>query len=198
MKNLVLVAALVVAPFAVAHETDEIGTSMSPAQIAKAQDLPGTTVIRVSKTDPSKVEVAYLKESLPKGADLSKVKFQTLALNAEQTGIAYDVKTELDATSSTSSWSFWYGNSYPAYRPNYVRPYYYNPAYYSSYYNPSYTGYGYNPYYYGNYYYRPSTYAYVNPYYYPTYRYAGYSYAYTPYDDCADSNYAYVSYRWMY
>jgi hypothetical protein len=111
MKSLIFVAAITLAPFATGNELDtEPGTGVvTQEQIAKSQDLPGTIVVRTSKTDPNDVQVAFLKEKLKPGQKPKKLKFQKVALNREIQGIAYDSTNELDTTSSTSSWAFGWG-----------------------------------------------------------------------------------------
>ncbi|MBX3020276.1 MAG: hypothetical protein KF799_01260 [Bdellovibrionales bacterium] len=120
MRYAVLSLALVFGTAAVASELDNERTvAAAPAapsadQIAKAAALPQTTIVRVSKTDPNKMEVVFLKDKLAAGKKLKGAKFEELALNnektlASKTGIAYaSAADELDGSSSTSSWSFGY------------------------------------------------------------------------------------------
>lgn len=177
-----LVCALVFAMSlpAFAHELDSERT-VSAEQVEKAQNLPQTTVVRVSKTDPNDVQVVHLNEKLPAGKKVENLKFEKVALNAEVSGLAVNSGNELDATSSTSSWSFGY-YGYNNYNRGYVG-YGYGRGY----------GYGVRTYGYTRPYYAPTTYS---PYYYPTYRYAGYSYNYAPYWSYSDSVYNYAYCDW--
>lgn len=189
MKHLLIAAVLAATPAALAHELDGEKT-VSAQQIDRAKELPATTIVRISKNDPSQVEVAFVKDPVRAGDKVQNLKFEKMAMNAEKTGLAYDANNELDATSSTSSWVFaaggfrrpWYG--YAGYRPwvgggyGYPNAYYYN-SYYSPYYRPMYT-----PYY--------------NAAYYPSYAYAGYTYNYYPYYTYADAGYNYAYCGWMY
>lgn len=117
MRISILPAMVVVAMFAVpaafAHELDGAQTVVqkpSAEQIAKSAGIPQTTVVRVSKKDPSQVEVVFLKEKLAAGQKVANLNFEKMAVDGEKTGIAYTAKDELDATSSTSTWSFGYYN----------------------------------------------------------------------------------------
>lgn len=216
MKGLVLVLAMAMAGSAFANELDQEATNATQltAEQAKAM-LPATTVIRVSKQDPSKVEVVHLKTKLNKGEKLSdKVKFEQVALNTEITGINFDSSNELDATSSTSAWRYGYGGAgFIARGPNggvvaggarwgggyggygYGRPYYgYGAGYYGGY-NPYNYGYGWN---YPNYYtINSGCYNNYNCYdYAATYRVAAYSYVAQPYYTYADPYYNYIYCGW--
>lgn len=102
-----MVAAML--PLAHANELDHEHV-VTQQQIVLSKDLPQTVIVRQSKTDPSQIEVAFLKDRLAKGkkVDVSKLAFEKIALDGEKTGIAFanGSKGELDGTSSTSSWGF--------------------------------------------------------------------------------------------
>lgn len=218
MRTAVFALALVMgSSAAIAHELDGERTVSSKA-IELAKDLPKTTVIRVSKKDPTKIEVVHLKEHLQPG---TKISFEELAMKSETTQMDVTAANELDATSSTSSWSFGYyrgpyGGSAGYYRgpygsAGYVRgprgntfayanryPYY-RPPYYGSY-NPGYYGYGYNNCYnnYGGCGYYGSAVVYKSSWAYPTYTYGGYNYNYYPYYGYSDANYDYAYCNYVY
>lgn len=175
--NLALVVALALGASAFAGELDN--ETASAAKTAKkkvhlAKGLPATTIVRVSKDDPTQVEVAYLRDQVPAGQKLKNLKFEKMAINAEVAGIPYTLKNELDVTSSTSSWFFGW-NGYNRYL---------NYGYYGGWYNPSYFGYG--------------TAYYYNRWAYPTYNYYGYNYYYAPYWGYSSRYYNYVYCNWYY
>jgi len=184
MMKIVLSVLLMAGFSAASHELDREQT-VSPQQIQKAKELPQTIVVRVSKKDPSQVEVVHLKEKLAAGKKVANLKFEKMAMNAEVTGLAYDSGNELDARSSTSSWSFgiYYQPSYSYARP-YTRSY---SRYDYGYRRPAYD-YDYS-------YRRP---AYRSSYYEPTYNYYGYRYNYRSYYSYSDSNYYYDYCAWYY
>lgn len=185
MKALALALILTSAPMAMAqHETDR--AQVTPAQIEAAKALPGTTVFRVSRSNPNQVEVAHLPQKLTAEAPMNGVTFQQVAANAEVVGQAFTAANELDKTSSTSSWRFGYGYGYGR---GYGYGYGYGRGYYAGYYGGGcnygygcgYTGYGYNQYWA-----------------YPAYSYVGYNYYYRPYYSYVDPNYYYVYCGWGY
>lgn len=191
MKNLFIAAILAATPAALAHELDSEQASVPAQQMEKAKDLPATVVVRVSKTDPTKIEVAHLNKPVRAGKKISKLSFEKMAMNAEKTGVAYNSSNELDVTSSTSSWVFAVGRpswGYTGYRPYYGNYYPSNAYYPQSYYYNSY----YSPYY------RPYYTPYYNSAYYPTYSYYGYNYGYAPYYSYSDASYNYAYCGWMY
>lgn len=107
MRRIFLILAVAFAPVAMA----EVNNAPSEEQIALSKNLPRTTIIRVSKTDPSKIEVVHSDKALKPGQKLKNPKFQEMALDGEQSGVVVTAGNELDATSSTSSWRFgYYGN----------------------------------------------------------------------------------------
>jgi hypothetical protein len=201
MKRLVLVAALVAAPLATANELDR--QAVSADQIEKSKGLPGTTVIRISQTDPNDVSVAYVQEKLKPGQKGQNLVFEKVALNTEKTGIAFSSKNELDKQSSTSSWVVGWRGGYG--RGGFIaggnRGYYgggyggygYNNGYYGN-------GYGYNTGYYGGGYggYGYSNYNNCGSYCYPQYAYANYNYGYTPYYAYTGYGYNYYNCGWVY
>lgn len=177
MKMLALSTLIAISSVAVAHELDNV-QPVSQHQIEKAKEIPGTIVIRRAKNNPKEVAVVHLKDKVKPGTKLTSLQFEKMALNAEKTGIAYDSKNELDARSSTSSWSF---GLY--YNPGYN---YYRPSYYSSTYR--YTG-AYS---------RSGYYGYGNSYYQPSYSYSGYRYNYQAYYSYSDRYYDYDYCGWYY
>lgn len=183
MKQVLLICALLASPFAFGHELDGEQTTDANLRAQIAAQLPGTTVIRVSKSDPNKVEIVHVKEKLAPGQKLSpEAKFEQVALNSEIRDINFTSVDEKDATSSTSSWGFgWWGGrrGYGYTRPYYGYKYNYKWGYYPTY---SVSSSCYYP-------------AVTNCYYYPTYRVAAYSYVYKPYYTYADNYYNYT-YCW--
>ena len=185
MRSLLIISALVVGAQVSAFELDNEQVNVSPQQIEAANALPKTTVVRVSKSDPTHVEVIHLKVALKPGQKPVFKNFEKMALNSEVTGIAFDSGKELDQTSSTSSWGFGYGRGhYGGYRGGYAG-------------YRGYAGYGYRYPAYGYRSYRPY-YGYASTWAYPTYRYAGYNYAYTPYWGYQDNRYYYAYCGWGY
>lgn len=107
MRHLILVSiALTLGQTAVAHETDS-EPMVSQDQIKRAEELPQTTVLRRSKSDPNKIEVAFLGKYLPRGEKLDNLKFEPVSLDSEVTGIAFGSK-ELDKQTSTVAWRMGY------------------------------------------------------------------------------------------
>ena len=222
MKHLALAFLIAACLPVLAHETDE-ALAIPPAQIELGKNLPTTAVIRISKSNPDQVEVMHVKEALAPGQKIENPKFEKIALAAEKSNVPYDIKSELDATSSTSSWSFFYGAGYPRYGNGYGYGYGYRG------YGYGYRGYGYsyNPYYaesvrrgaeyYPGYYGEPRWNSYnggvasseyqkngcLTNYscpeaFYPSYSYAGYRYNYAPYYTYSDANYDYAYTGWGY
>lgn len=190
MKRM-LIAALALGFVHSAHAGEK--TAAEKAKLAA--DLPKTVVVRIKKNDPSKVEVMHLNKALSPNKDAIKTaggKFQELAVNSQMTGKAVGGANELDASSSTSSWSFGY----------YGVPRYYGYAYspYRSYGYGGYGGYGsgcgysYSSCYHPSYYYNSCGYSscYSPSWYTPSYYYGGYSYAYQPYYGYSDNSYYYA------
>ncbi len=184
MKMLALSALIAISSIAVAHELDNV-QPVSQQQIEKAKEIPGTIVIRRAKNNPQEVAVVHLKDKVKPGTKLTSLQFEKMALNAEKTGIAYDSKNELDARSSTSSWSFgiYYNPGYNYYRPSYYSNSYRYGAGYGS-------GYGYS----NNYYGRSAYYSYYQP----SYNYSGYRYNYQAYYSYSDRYYNYDYCSWYY
>lgn len=184
MKKLILTAVFLASPLAFAHELDDERT-VADQEVLKAKELPATLVVRTSKADPTKVEVVHLDKKVEAGTELDQLSFEQLALNAEFPGTEFDSTNELDARSSTSSWSF--GLYYnPGYSRSYNRYYRKTSSYYSRrssrYYDYCY---GYNDCY--------SDYSY-----YPRYRNSGYNYNYRRYYAYSDAYYNYDCYDWYY
>lgn len=184
MKRM-LIAALALGFVHSAHAGEK--TAAEKAKLAA--DLPKTVVVRIKKNDPSKVEVMHLNKALSPNKDAIKTaggKFQELAVNSQMTGKAVGGANELDASSSTSSWSFGY----------YGVPRYYGYAYspYRSYGYGGGCGYNYSSCYRPSYYYNSCGYSscYSPSWYTPSYYYGGYSYAYQPYYGYSDNSYYYA------
>ena len=105
MKTSTLVFLMITTATAVAHELDnENTTATATVQAEVMSQLPQTTIIRVSKADPSKVEVLHLDRTLAQGEKLTNGAFEQVAINTEIQGVKFNSSNELDATSSTSSW----------------------------------------------------------------------------------------------
>lgn len=196
-----------VAPMAIAeelkHELDQERTVVVPLEQKRlSAHLPQTLIIREDTRDPSKIEVAHVKDHVPAGQKVEHMTFEKMALNSEVRGISYDTGNELDVTSSTNSWGFglalgalglgvvagsaWsnraYGYGYGG------DSYYYTPRSYSR-------SYDYAPrtYYAPRAYVAPSyTYASYRPY----YNYGGYRYSYVPYDQYSNGYYRYTYCNW--
>lgn len=189
MKYLIIALLVATGSVVSAHELDSENT-VSARQVELAKALPATVVVRVSKSDPKQIEVVHLKQHLAAGQTAEGLKFEKMAINSEVSHLAYTVVSELDGTSSTSSWRFGFGGYYGGYGRGYYGGY---GGYYPSYgygYGYTYPSYGYG---YSNGCYSGCGGAY---YYAPQYYYGGYTYAYAPYYGYADNNYYYTCYGW--
>jgi len=201
MKCLILGALLTATPqlFA-APATQTRPEARQAAKLAKL--LPGTLIVRVSKTDPNDVAVVHLKKSVPKGAKLTNLAFQKAVLDEQVAGIPYESNAdELDANPATEALGFAirrgpYGDGayirgpnggfIGGYRRNYGGGYYGGGEYYG--------GGGYGNRYGGGYY--DGGYAPQQLPYYPQYTYAGYyNYPYQQYDYYQDAAYSYYPCR---
>ncbi len=184
MKNILIAFVFAFTSSGFATELDR-PRAVSDDQLAKAQDLPQTVIIRTSRNEPGKVEIVQLKEKLAKGQRVAGVKFEQMALNVAPPQLPYTSANELDMRSSKESWAFGLGllglgvglaaSSVFSSRA-YASPYYNSGYYGSSYYASSY--------------YPASHYA-------PTYTYGGYSYPYSSYDNYSYRGYDYSMCNWQ-
>lgn len=101
---------------ATANELDRDLPSNSFSLQRKAElsrDLPQTIIVRTNEKT-KQVEVAFLKDAIPANkVAATKADFQKFAMNQEVRGLPYNIRNELDVTTSTASWGWgWRGGGW--------------------------------------------------------------------------------------